>query len=176
MKRAVFFDRDGVINPVVMRGDVVASPRTFDEFTLYDDVAEEMARLKAAGFRIIVVTNQPDIARGKMTVAELERMHALLRAQLPVDDIIVCPHDDSDRCQCRKPLAGMLLAAAEHDGLDVSCSYLIGDSWKDMGAAQRAGCCGILLAKEYNGHVAGDITVAGLHQAIDFILSGGRNT
>ena len=170
MRRAVFLDRDGVLNRVVMRGGAACSPRTLGEFELLEGAAEALARLKAAGFLLVVVTNQPDIARGKMPAAELDAMTALLRERLPVDEVRVCPHDDAASCRCRKPLAGMLLDAASDHQIDLPSSYLIGDSWKDLAAARAAGCTGILLDTGYNKESACDRRVTDLRAAVDFIL------
>ncbi len=173
MMRAVFLDRDGVLNAVVMRDGQPCSPRTFDEFALLDGVAEPLVRLKAAGFRLIVVTNQPDITRGKMTADALACMTEALTLALPVDEVRVCPHDDAAQCACRKPHGGMLRDAAREQEIDLAQSFLIGDSWRDMGAARDAGCLGILLDAAYNAKISCDLRMATLHDAVEWILTKG---
>src|SRR5262245_14689292 len=98
VRRAVFLDRDGVLNRAVIRDGKPFAPRTVEELELLPGVPEALARLHEAGFRLVVVTNQPDIARGTLTVAALGQMHARLFATLPIDDVRVCPHDDRDGC------------------------------------------------------------------------------
>ena len=148
-RRAVFLDRDGVINRAVVREGKPTPPATLAELEILPGVAEALDRLKEAGFRLIVVTNQPDVARGTQTRAAVEAMHAALQAQLPIDEIRVCYHDSRDGCACRKPQPGMLLAAAAEYGLELSASYLIGDRWRDIEAGQRAGCTSLFIDYHY---------------------------
>lgn len=140
MKRAVFLDRDGVLNQLVLRDGRAVSPRTNEEFVLLPGIAEATARLKQAGFLIVIVTNQPDIARGFLTPSELDRMHGRLRRAAQVDAIYVCPHDDPDGCPCRKPKPGLLLRAAEDWQIRLEESWIVGDSWKDLEAGRVARC------------------------------------
>jgi len=171
VKRAVFLDRDGVLNEVVMRGGKACSPCSFSEFKLIDNIEDCIRRARDEGFVIIVVTNQPDIARGKMAQDELDKMNERIRASFPVDEIVVCPHDDADGCHCRKPKPGMLVDAAQRFDIELTASFLIGDSWKDMGAAKGAPCCGILIDASYNQDTDCDKRVPTLKQAIDYVLS-----
>ena len=168
--RAAFLDRDGVINKVVMREDKPASPRTYSEFEIIAGVGAEIERLKSAGLLIIVVTNQPDIARGKMSAEELDLMSSAIRSRFSVDEICICPHDGKEGCACRKPKAGMLFAAALRHEIDLSDSFMIGDSWVDMAAARNAGCGGVLLDAPYNREVDCDFRAATLGQAVTRIL------
>jgi D-glycero-D-manno-heptose 1,7-bisphosphate phosphatase len=147
--RAVFLDRDGVLNEAIVRDGKPYPPRTLEEFRIVEDAREELAKLKAAGFLLIVVTNQPDVARGTVRRETVEAFDAALRARLPVDDIFTCLHDDADGCNCRKPKAGLLLAAAEKYGIDLEKSYMIGDRWRDVDAGAAAGCRTILIDYGY---------------------------
>ncbi|KMY68294.1 hypothetical protein AAU61_00890 [Desulfocarbo indianensis] len=175
MRRAVFLDRDGTLNHLVPRGDGSwASPRAAAEFELAAGAEEVVARLKKAGFLVLVATNQPDVARGFLSPAQLEEMHRLLATRLAVDEILVCPHDDADGCACRKPLPGMLLEAARRRAIDLGRSFMVGDSWKDMEAARRAGVTGILIAAEYNQEVTCGLRAESLESACDYILRQGR--
>lgn len=169
--RAVFLDRDGVLNRVVMRHGKAASPRNIDEFIWEDEAIQALARLKHHGFTLIVVTNQPDISRGKMSQQALEAMSQRIFSQTSVDAVHICPHDDPDGCHCRKPKPGLLHQAARHWGIDFQQSFMVGDSWKDMAAGQAAGCLTILLDRPYNQGVACDYRVAKLEAAVDLILS-----
>jgi D-glycero-D-manno-heptose 1,7-bisphosphate phosphatase len=143
--RAVFLDRDGVLNEAVVRDGKPYPPRTVEEFRFVESAAAELGKLKAAGFLLIVVTNQPDVARGTMSRETVEAFDAALRARLPVDDIFTCFHDDADGCDCRKPKPGLLLKAAEKYGIDLGSSYMIGDRWRDVDAGAAAGCKAILI-------------------------------
>ena len=170
VRRAVFLDRDGVLNRVVMRGDVIGSPRTADEFVLIPEAAALCAALKADGWLLVVVTNQPDVSRGLLDPAELDDMHARLRAALPVDAIEVCGSGD-DADPRRKPNPGMLRDAAARMDFRLDASWILGDSIKDMRAGRAAGVRTLLLATEYN-HAARDVAdhVADSHaRAADII-------
>jgi D-glycero-D-manno-heptose 1,7-bisphosphate phosphatase len=147
--RAVFLDRDGVLNEAIVRDGKPYPPRTLDEFRIVAGAAEELGKLKAAGFLLIVVTNQPDVARGTVSRETVEAFDAALRSALPVDDIFTCFHDDGDGCDCRKPKPGLLLAAAEKYGIDRESSYMIGDRWRDVDAGVAAGCRAILIDYRY---------------------------
>ncbi len=146
MRPGVLLDRDGVLNRVVVREGRGVSPRSFAEFDLLPGVAGAVASLRAAGLPVLVVTNQPDIARGRLTPAELDRMHQHLRDRVPVDHIYSCIHDDADRCACRKPQPGLLLRAAAEFHLDLERTWMVGDSWKDVEAARAVGCRMIFVA------------------------------
>ena len=171
LKPAVFLDRDGVVNEVVFRDGQPASPRTLEEFILGEGIEEAVKRLKAAAFYVFVITNQPDIARKKLEAIVLEQMSETIRQSLPIDDILVCPHDNSDRCACRKPHSGMLISLATRWQIDLCRSFMVGDSWKDMAAGKGAGCQTILIEREYNTGTESDFKVASLLAATDIILN-----
>lgn len=139
---AIFLDRDGVINHVIMRApDWPASPRELHEWQWTDHVHEGVHQLHEAGFLLIVVTNQPEVARKQLTLKQLADLHNLMRRELPeLDDIYTCIHDTADNCNCRKPRPGMLLAAAEKWGIDLQNSWMVGDRAKDIEAGRTAGC------------------------------------
>jgi D-glycero-D-manno-heptose 1,7-bisphosphate phosphatase len=150
VSRAVFLDRDGVLNhsPVVEGKPV--SPRALAEVELLPGVAEACERLRAAGFLLIVVTNQPEIARGTLTRETVDEIDAYLAERLRLDAIAVCPHDDADGCECRKPKPGMLLDAARRHDIDLSQSFLVGDRWRDIGAGQAAGVQTVFIDRGYD--------------------------
>ena len=175
--RAVFLDRDGVINRAVVRDGRPYPPSSLAELELLPDVHEALARLRSAGFRLIVVTNQPDVARGAQTREAVEAIHAaLLAAGLPIDDFRVCYHDDGDRCDCRKPEPGLLLAAAREHDLDLTASFMIGDRWRDVEAGRRAGCTTIFIDYGYAEVEPSlpDLRVKSLNEGVDWILSRER--
>jgi D-glycero-D-manno-heptose 1,7-bisphosphate phosphatase len=150
VNRAVFLDRDGVVNRALLREGKPYPPRRLSELEILPDVPEALAGLRAAGYRLIVVTNQPDLARGTLAPEILAALHDRLRSALPLDAICVCPHDDSDRCACRKPAPGMLLDAAQAFDLDLQRCFLVGDRWRDVEAGLRAGCRTVLIDYHYD--------------------------
>lgn len=147
--RAVFLDRDGVINRVTVHDGKPFPPKSLQELEILPEVPGSIARLKAAGFCVVVVTNQPDIARGTQSADEVRRMHAALAAALPLDDVLVCPHDDSADCMCRKPRPGMLLAAADRHSINLSLSFMVGDRWRDVDVGHNSGCRSIFIDRQY---------------------------
>jgi D-glycero-D-manno-heptose 1,7-bisphosphate phosphatase len=169
MNRACFLDRDGVINRIVFREGKPCSPRYLREFEILDNAREFLLQSRARGFVNIIFTNQPDISRGLMAPVELESMHHRIRNDLAVDDIVVCPHDDADACDCRKPKPGMLLMAAQKWHIDLKRSLVIGDQWKDMEAGRRGGCRTILIDYPHNHDAKADIRVCGLTAALPMI-------
>lgn len=171
MKRAVFLDRDGVINKVLIRQGNVVTPRKFEEFELVEGIGEEVQRIKEAGFFVFVITNQPDVARGILPLAELEKISSAIKSHLPVDEIWVCLHDDDARCDCRKPKPGMIRQAQDKYPVDIEGSFLVGDSWKDMELAGSVGCKGILIDAFYNQGLACFKRVKNIHEAVNLILS-----
>lgn len=149
-RAAVFLDRDGVLNQVVWRDGKPASPRAVEELEIDADAPAALAALKAAGYLLLVVTNQPDVRRGLMAAETLDAIHARLAQALPLDDIAACTHDNADACACRKPKPGLVLDLAQRHGVDLSRSWLIGDQDRDIQCGQAAGCRTMLLDRPYN--------------------------
>lgn len=147
--RAVFLDRDGVINEPVIRNGKPYPPADVHHVKLVAGAAESLQRLKEYGFLLVVVTNQPDVRRGATEKQSVDEIHAQLAAQLPIDDFFVCFHDDEDRCACRKPAPGLLMEAAEKYGISIEGSFLIGDRWRDIDAGAAAGCRTVLIDYGY---------------------------
>lgn len=173
MVPAVFLDRDGVINEVSLSRGQPYAPRTLAEFQFLPDVGAAIRALRKAGFRIIVVTNQPDVGRGVQTREVIEAMHERLRRSLPIDAVKVCYHVDEDRCACRKPKPGMLLEAAAEWSLKLERSFMIGDRWRDIEAGKAAGCKTVLIQRHYSERQAEDpdAQVGSLLEASRYILS-----
>lgn len=171
MKQAIFLDRDGVINSTIIKEGKPFSPRKFEDFKLIDGIKDILERFRARGLLNIIVTNQPDIARGLMKKEELQKMHNLIMEKLPVDDIFICPHDDADNCNCRKPKPGMLLEAAKKWDIDLSESFMIGDSWKDIEAGRNAGCTTLLIDSPYNKQIDSDLRANELSAVAEMILN-----
>jgi D-glycero-D-manno-heptose 1,7-bisphosphate phosphatase len=148
MARAVFLDRDGVLNRAVVRDGKPYSPATLDELVVLPGVPEALARLRAAGFLLLVATNQPDVARGTQRREVVEAMHARLLETLPLDEVFVCYGDGPD-CPTRKPNPGLLLQAAQKYGIHLPASFMVGDRWRDVEAGRRAGCRTVFLDYGY---------------------------
>ncbi len=140
MRRAVFLDRDGVINRAYVRDGKPYPPDSLEQLEILPGVPAALERLREAGFLSVIVTNQPDVAHGKASREAVEAMHARLLQNLHVDAIKVCFHADAADCACRKPRPGMLLEAARELGIDLAASFMVGDRWRDVGAGHAAGC------------------------------------
>jgi D-glycero-D-manno-heptose 1,7-bisphosphate phosphatase len=169
---AVFLDRDGVLIEEIVRADGEAyAPTELQDFLIFPDAAAQVARLHQAGFACVVVTNQPEIARGLLDPTILETMHDQLRETTSVDAIMVCPHVDADACECRKPLPGMLLDAATQLDIAVDQSFLVGDRWRDIDAGRAIGCTTVLIQRSYSHCSTADVTVDSLADAVDWILA-----
>jgi D-glycero-D-manno-heptose 1,7-bisphosphate phosphatase len=176
-KRAVFLDRDGVLNRPVVRGGLPFPPADPGEFELYPDVVQGCLQLKEAGFLLIVVTNQPDVGRGTRSRESVETLHARLHQTLPgLDGIEVCFHAGArhgEPCDCRKPKPGMLLRAAAAHDIDLKQSFLIGDRWRDVDCAHAAGCRAVFIDHGYREPLREkpEFTVATFSEAVRTILN-----
>jgi D-glycero-D-manno-heptose 1,7-bisphosphate phosphatase len=175
-RRAVFLDRDGVINRPVVRDGKPHPPSRLEEFELYDDVADGCTRLKAANFLLVVITNQPDVGRGIQSREAVEAMHLKLQSALPqLDRVEICYHGGeaySQPCDCRKPRTGLILKAADELNINLAESYVIGDSWRDIDCARAAGCSAIFIERGYKEKLreGPDITVATFNDAVNAVL------
>lgn len=170
MKTAVFFERDGVLNRVRVLTRQQIVPVTLEDFHVNEEAVEPLAQLKAAGYLLLAVTNQPGISLGSLARREMDLMHGLLRHRLPLDDILVCPHDEADRCSCRKPRTGLLVEAAFKWHLDLDRCFVVSDKWQDAAAAQMAGCTSVLIQSPWNGSGHHDFIVPSLAYAASKIL------
>ncbi|MFZ1728610.1 MAG: HAD-IIIA family hydrolase [Bacteroidota bacterium] len=171
LRKAVFLDRDGVLNRIVMRGGVVSSPWSIGEFFILPEAVAFCDTLRNANWLLVVVTNQPDIERGNLSADELASMHAELQRVVCPAAIEVCMSgDDSDNR--RKPNPGMLLDSAAALGIDLASSWILGDSRKDIGAGHAAGVRTLLLATDYNKAAQGaaDFDAASHEEALAIIL------
>jgi transaldolase len=173
-ERAVFLDRDGVLVAPEMRNGRGYAPRSLAAFRIYPDAAESLARLKAAGYLLVVVTNQPDIGNGLVSADVVDEMHRLLAQALPIDRIEMCPHSQSEGCDCRKPKPGMLINAARHYGIDLAASVMVGDRFSDMEAGRAAGCRTVFMDLDDVSEVKpmpADFAARSIAEAADVILS-----
>ena len=149
MRKAVFLDRDGVINKTFIKNDLPFSPPSFAELEILPDLKESILILHKLNFVCLVVTNQPDVSRGKIEKKTVIEMNNYLKDEIKLDDIFVCYHDDHDNCKCRKPEPGLLLDAVKKWDIDLKKSYMIGDRWKDIESGKKAGCKTIFIDHNY---------------------------
>jgi D-glycero-D-manno-heptose 1,7-bisphosphate phosphatase len=148
-------------------------PARVEDLEVLPGVGPALSRLRDAGFLLVVVTNQPDVARGTQRRDVVDAMHAALAATLPIDAFCVCPHDDGDGCGCRKPEPGLILEAARARRIDLRRSVMVGDRWRDVEAGRRAGCATVFVDRGYAERRAEtpDTVVGSLDEAVDWILS-----
>jgi D-glycero-D-manno-heptose 1,7-bisphosphate phosphatase len=146
MNVAVFLDRDGTLNRC-FQGEVTSHPpASVAELALVDGASEACARLREAGYLLLVVTNQPDVRRGSQSQARVEEINDRLAELLQLDDVASCYHDDRDSCACRKPKAGLILDSARRHDVDLARSFMVGDRWSDIAAGKAAGCRTVLVS------------------------------
>jgi len=173
---AVFLDRDGTLNAAVVRDGKPYPPATVAELTLLPGVVEGCAQLKAAGFALVVATNQPDVGRGTQSRAAVEAIHARLCALLPIERVEVSydPGGEEPPSPFRKPAPGLLLRAARELGLDLTRSWMVGDRWRDVDCGRNAGCRTVFIDRGYREPLRArpDFTVPGFAAAVDIILKG----
>ncbi len=169
----MFLDRDGVLNRAPVQDGLPGSPLSADEVEILPGVEEACDRLRRRGYLLIVVTNQPNAARGIQERGSIEAIHGFLRGRLPLDDIRTCYHDDGDGCECRKPKSGLVLAAATDWRIELRQSFMVGDRWRDIEAGRRAGCKTVLINYHYaEEHPSeADFEANSLAAAADWILA-----
>jgi D-glycero-D-manno-heptose 1,7-bisphosphate phosphatase len=177
LRRAVFLDRDGVLNRADVRNGRPYPPATLDAFEVLDGVPDAVHRLHEAGFLILGATNQPDVARGTQTRDVVEAMNSRLVRTMPIAEILVS-YEDGDDAPRRKPNPGLLLEAAETYAIDLAGSFMVGDRWRDVEAGRRAGCRTVFLDRGYaerQPDPPADHTTTDLPSAVAWILSQPRN-
>lgn len=171
--KAVFLDRDGVLNISDVNDGKPYAPRRVEDFILYEGVIDAVEQLKAAGYLVIVVTNQPDVGNGIVKKEVVEEMHAQLMASMPINNIYVCFHAQLDGCDCRKPKPGMLVQSAKEYGIDLSKSFIVGDRCSDIEAGKAAECKTIFIDRHYKEPAPKlfDNSCESLIEAVDIILN-----
>jgi D-glycero-D-manno-heptose 1,7-bisphosphate phosphatase len=171
-QRAVFLDRDGVLNRAVVINGKPYPPASLEHMEILPDVPNALDALAGAGYLLVVVTNQPDVAKGKTSRSTVEEINNHLASCLPIDEFRTCFHDDLDGCQCRKPLPGGLLEAAKVHNIDLASSFMVGDRWRDVEAGIRAGCKTFFIDYGYEEKqpTSMDYRVQSLMEAVQIIL------
>ena len=175
LRRAVFLDRDGVINRALEKESKPYPPTSLAEFEILPEVSAACAKFKAAGFLLVVATNQPDVGRGTLKREMVEKIHMHMLAQLPIDRVEACYHAGQglSDCDCRKPKPGMLLRAAKELNIDLVQSWMVGDRWRDVDCGHAAGCKTIFIDRGYAEELKQkpDFSARNLAEAADIILS-----
>jgi D-glycero-D-manno-heptose 1,7-bisphosphate phosphatase len=149
MNQGIFLDRDGVINEVIIKKGIPHPPQEVHQVKIIAGVRESIKKFKLNGIQIVIVTNQPDVGRGTLAKETVEEINGYLKAELHIEHVYCCYHDNLDNCGCRKPSPGMLIEAAQNLNLDLSRSYMVGDRWRDIEAGQAAGCTSFFIDYGY---------------------------
>lgn len=170
MRLGVFIERDGVLNKARVERQHQISPVMLEDFRVCRGARPLLQQLKAAGFILIATTNQPALSHGQLSRRELDCMHDLLRRELPLDDILICPHDESDDCPCRKPRPGLLTEGGFNWQLDLDRSFVISDKWQDAEAARQLGCTSVVIESPWLGSGHHDLVVNSLAAAVEKVL------
>ena len=171
MRKAIFLDRDGVLNQTIFRNGKPRAPYKLEEFVLFPGVIEATEILRRMDYLLIVVTNQPDVARGWVSKESVDAVNVKLKNLIVFDDLKICFHTENDNCQCRKPRPGMLLEAASEWNIDISKSFIIGDRHSDIAAGLNAGCKTILVGPGDNGLGVPDFQKDSLFEAAQLIAN-----
>ncbi|HLL32521.1 HAD family hydrolase [Streptomyces sp.] len=173
---AVLFDRDGVLVRALVRDGRPYPPRSLPELRLDEDAPDAVRRLTEAGWGVAVVTNQPDVPRGLMTEETVHRINGAVADGLGLStrSFFTCFHDDDSGCACRKPGPGLLVEAARGLGADLAHCTVVGDRWRDIGAAHRAGCRAVWIDRGYRERAPRPPyeRVTSTAAAVDLILGG----
>ena len=169
MKQGILFERDGILNVVRIEHQHQVCPLTMEEFRVNEAIAPLLGKLKAEGFLLFATTNQPGLSRGYQSRRELDRMHDLLQRKLSLDDILICPHDQTDHCPCHKPKPGLFVEAAFKWHLDLDRSFVVSEKWQDAEAARTVGCTSLLLDSPWIGNVHHDFVLPDLGAIVDKI-------
>ena len=172
MVKAVFLDRDGVINKAQIINGKPYPPKSLSQLKIISGVRNALIALHNAGYLLIVITNQPDVSRGITSKETVDEMNDYLSKNLPLDDFLTCYHDDCDNCDCRKPKPGNILLAAKKYNIDLHQSYMIGDRWRDIEAGKSAKCMTMFIDYKYNEKkpIDFDFKADSLHSASQLIL------
>ncbi|HUI28816.1 MAG TPA: HAD-IIIA family hydrolase [Candidatus Acidoferrales bacterium] len=150
MIKNIFFDRDGIVNETILRDGGAFSPLQLNEFKVKREFVDFFRSIEKKKLNLFIVSNQPDIARGKLSESTLRSMTAVLESMFTFKEILYCRHDDQDDCNCRKPKPGMIETLISKYCLKREECLIVGDSWKDVAAGKSAGIKTVFLVTSYN--------------------------
>jgi D-glycero-D-manno-heptose 1,7-bisphosphate phosphatase len=172
LSKVIFLDRDGVINKPWIKNGKGYAPRFLKDFKIYSSVKSDIKKLKENGYKVFVITNQPDVNNKLIKKKTLNAMHKILKKKVLVDKILYCPHDKKENCKCRKPKTGLIKNAIKGKKIYLKKSYMIGDRASDIEAGIKAGCKTIFINKNYSESKPKkqDKTVKSLNAAVNYIL------
>lgn len=175
-RRAVFFDRDGVINRAIIVDGKPKSPKLINELFIYNEAIELIKMVRNLDLVPIIITNQPEIARGNITLDQANAINDYILRVTQVERVYMCPHDDADSCQCRKPKPGLLKEASKELGINLKTSYCIGDRWRDIEAGLSVGTKTIWIDRGYIEPEPNyfDLKISSLKEAGDFIRNSNK--
>jgi D-glycero-D-manno-heptose 1,7-bisphosphate phosphatase len=178
MMKAVFLDRDGVLNRTVLVEGIPKPPTSVGNVEILAGVSEAISLLRRHEFLPVVITNQPDIARGSAKLIEVDLINRTIGKEIGVDHFYVCPHDDNSNCLCRKPKSGLIEIAVQELGIDLEKSFLVGDRWRDIQAGQAVGLTSFFIDYSYNEIAPKQpfITVSSLLDAVIIMIGGKSGT
>ena len=170
-RKAIFLDRDGTLNKAYIENGLPISPSSLNKFKIIKGVKKSINRLKKLNFLCILITNQPDVFRGKISKKTVVKMNSYIKKKIKLDDMFVCYHDNEHNCSCRKPKPGLLLKASKKWKIDLKKSFMIGDRWKDILAGKKVGCKTIFINNNYKNDkkVKADFTFKSLLKAVNKI-------
>tara|TARA_B110001454_G_C12609668_1_gene388124 strand:+ start:204 stop:779 length:576 start_codon:yes stop_codon:yes gene_type:complete len=170
-RKAIFLDRDGTLNKAYIENGLPISPSSLNKFKIIKGVKKSINRLKKLNFLCILITNQPDVFRGKISKKTVVKMNSYIKKKIKLDDMFVCYHDNEHNCNCRKPKPGLLVKASKKWKIDLNKSFMIGDRWKDILAGKKVGCKTIFINNNYKNDkkVKADFTFKSLLKAVNKI-------
>ena len=170
-RKAIFLDRDGTLNKAYIKNGLPISPSSLNKFKIIKGVKKSINRLKKLNFLCILITNQPDVFRGKISKKTVVKMNSYIKKKIKLDDMFVCYHDNEHNCSCRKPKPGLLVKASKKWKIDLNKSFMIGDRWKDILAGKKVGCKTIFINNNYKNDkkVKADFTFKSLLKAVNKI-------
>ena len=170
-RKAIFLDRDGTLNKAYIENGLPISPSSLNKFKIIKGVKKSINRLKKLNFLCILITNQPDVFRGKISKKTVVKMNSYIKKKIKLEDMFVCYHDNEHNCSCRKPKPGLLVKASKKWKIDLKKSFMIGDRWKDILAGKKVGCKTIFINNNYKNDkkVKADFTFKSLLKAVNKI-------
>ena len=171
MRKAIFLDRDGVLNKTVKYKNISIPPKDLSQLQLMEGIKNQLVILKKLKFLLLVVTNQPDVARGNQKKSNVVEINNYLKKKLFLDDIFVCWHEKDGICECRKPKPGLFLKAQKKYNIKLEESYMIGDRFTDVIAGKNAGCKTILMLNlmENQRNLNADFSAKNMEEAVNWI-------